>query len=559
MSYFCQIIENEIIHIVYKVLLKRKVIKSKSFALEYDGICFKRPDASIDLEEALDEVNNTILSKTGLNVLMKWKPYSDEHVHTEVINKLSIDKVDHKEYFENIITAETLEDCETYQQFKNVFEKTHFKCRSTAMYYKEDTLGCRDGSMELVPYSEHALRTAYRDYNYEPEGPKKKVKYYIDEWFDDRHMRVYESMRCVPPPMVCQQTVYNTWTPFAVTTFTALEKDALGNCIIPEDDRVEIETRYEFVCNHMKAMCNHDLVAYEYLKYWFGFLLSYPSEKSSMPNIIGSPGSGKSEMMNFIISLIGESRCLVTSKPQDDVWGTFNSLISNKYLVILEELTEKQTLEYEGIIKDLITGGRLTINTKGVKQYKIDSYLKFIALSNTVTCKTITGDRRNVLIKCSDEFIGNSEYFARLREYQADKRVQMLFYERLIQLPELSVFRSKPIPVTEYQKAIQNSNREDHDLFMEHWISSNTSIDKATMSSKHFYDSYMAWIKANDASVKPASHKKFILNISLLLNSMVETSVKSKKCNMIMLDVPNIMKKYNVELCTSDVAEDYEY
>jgi hypothetical protein len=69
----------------------------------------------------------------------------------------------------------------------------------------------------------------------------------------------------------------------------------------------------------------------------------------------------------------------------------------------------------------------------------------------------------------------------------------------------------------------------------------------------------MAWIKANDASVKPASHKKFILNISLLLNSMVETSVKSKKCNMIMLDVPNIMKKYNVELCTSDVAEDYEY
>jgi hypothetical protein len=309
----------------------------------------------------------------------------------------------------------------------------------------------------------------------------------------------------------------------------------------------------------MKAMCNHDPVAYEYLKYWFGFLLSSPAEKSSMPNIIGSPGSGKSEMMNFIISLIGESRCLVTSKPQDDVWGTFNSLISNKYLVILEELTEKQTLEYEGTIKDLITGGRLTINTKGVKQYKIDSYLKFIALSNTVTCKTITGDRRNVLIKCSDEFIGNSEYFARLREYQADKRVQMLFYERLLQLPDLSVFRSKPIPVTEYQRAIQNSNREDHDLFMEHWILSNTSVDKVTVSSKHFYNSYMSWIKANDASVKPASHKKFILNIALLLNSMVETSVKSKKCNMIMLDVPNIMKKYNVELCTSDVAEDYEY
>jgi phage/plasmid-associated DNA primase len=306
----------------------------------------------------------------------------------------------------------------------------------------------------------------------------------------------------------------------------------------------------------MKAMCGHDPVAYEYLQYWFGFLLAYPAEKSSMPNIIGKPGAGKTEMLNFIIALIGESRCLVTSKPQDDVWGSFNSLIANKYLVILEELSEKQTIEYEGIIKDLITGGRLTINTKGVKQYKIDSYLKFVALSNTITCKSISGDRRNVLINCSDEFIGNSAYFTKLREYQADRRIQMLFYERILQLPDLEVFRSKPIPITKYQKTIQNSNREDYDLFMETWITSNTGTETITMSSKTLYDQYVSWVKENDVGVKASSHKKFVRNLILLFDSLVETSLKTSKCNMISLNIPAIMAKYEVVLNDSDVDTD---
>ena len=559
MAYFCQIIENEIIHIVYKVLYKNKIIKPKSFALEYDGICFKRPEATIDLDEALEEVNATILSKTGLNVIMKWKPYLEQYVHTDIIYKLSNEPTSSIEYLETIIAEETLDTCETYQQFKNVFEKNHFKCRSTAMYYKEDRYGCRDSSMELVLFSEQALRVAYRDYNYELETKTgKRIKYYINDWIDDRTMRVYEGMRCVPPPLTCPSVVYNTWVPFVVTTLTALEKDTLGNCIIPEDDRDEIEARYTFVCNHMLSMCNYDPVAYEYLKYWIAFLLSYPAEKSSMPNIIGSPGSGKSEMVNFIISLIGESRCLVTSKPQDDVWGTFNSLISNKYLIILEELSEKQTTEYEGTIKDLISGGRLTINTKGIKQYKIDSYLKFIALSNTVTCRSISGDRRNVLIKCSDEHIGDADYFAKLREYQTDKRIQMLFYERLLQLPDLSGFRCKPIPLTIYQKKIQNSNREDYDLFMEDWISANTNTEVLTIQSSTLYGYYVLWVKANDVSMKPSSHKKFILNISLLFDSLIQTSIRTKKCNMLMMDIPKIMKRYNIALCTTEVVETEE-
>jgi hypothetical protein len=266
-----------------------------------------------------------------------------------------------------------------------------------------------------------------------------------------------------------------------------------------------------------------------------------------MPSIIGAPGSGKSEMINLIISLIGESRCLVTSKPQDDVWGQFNSLIAYKYLVLLEELSEKQTIEFDGVIKDLITGGRITVNTKGVKQYTVDSYLKMIALSNTITCKTITGDRRNVLIKCSNEFVGNVGYFETLRDYQADKRVQMLFYERLINLPDLENFRKKPIPVTAYQKIIQNSNREDFDLFMEDWVTANTGIEIVNIKSKYLYDSYVSWVKSNEALTKPSGHSKFTQNITLFLGDFI-VPVKTNSCNRLKIDVPRLMIKYNITL-----------
>ena len=555
MSYFCQTIENDILHIVYKVLLKRKALKPKSFALEYDGLCFKRPDASVDLDETLDEVNSTILSKTGLAVTMKWKPYSRDHVHQDIIDDLQnppviVEIVTEIPKEVDIVIPTTLGECETYEQFKIIFERTHFKCRSTALYYKEDRTACRDGSMELTIYTERTIRSAYRDMNHMVNVKGNLVKkYFIDQWFDDSQMRVYENMRCVPPPLICPSNVYNTWVPFTVMSLTALDKDSAGRCIIPEEDAIEIESRYDFVCNHIKAMCNHDPIAYEYLKYWIGYLLAYPAEKSSMPNIIGKPGGGKSEMLNFIISMIGESRCLVTSKPQDDVWGQFNGLIANKYLIILEELSAKQTVEYEGTIKDLITGGRLVVNTKGIQQYRIDSYLKMIALSNTITCNSTIGDRRNVMIKCSDEFVKNSSYFITLREYQADKRVQMLFYERHINLPELAMFRSKPIPITEYQRTIQNSNREDYDLFLEDWISAHQGDENVTIQSKEFYDRYSEWVKGNGSGSKAESHQKFIRNLILGLDDMVDTvandkSLKTMRCNMIRLHVSKIRIKY---------------
>jgi hypothetical protein len=180
-----------------------------------------------------------------------------------------------------------------------------------------------------------------------------------------------------------------------------------------------------------------------------------------------------------------------------------------------------------------------------------------IALSNTITCKTTTGDRRNVLIKCSDEFKNNVEYFQMLREYQADKRVQMLFYERLINIPDLGSFRNRPIPITAYQKTIQNSNREDYDLFIEDWTTENTSLVPLDVKSKHLYENYVIWIKANESSIKPVGHAKFTRNLTLFLGDIL-TPVKTNSCNMFRINVPQLMTKYNIPLMKKEIDTDDE-
>ena len=86
-SYFCGTIENEILFLCYKILLKYGIVKPKTFALEYDGICCKRPTGNIDLNAVVIEINQNILSKTGLDVKMKWKDYAAMYVHIDLIEE----------------------------------------------------------------------------------------------------------------------------------------------------------------------------------------------------------------------------------------------------------------------------------------------------------------------------------------------------------------------------------------------------------------------------------------------------------------------------------------
>ena len=100
-----------------------------------------------------------------------------------------------------------------------------------------------------------------------------------------------------------------------------------------------------------------------------------------------------------------------------DVWENYNGLTANAFLVAIDEL-EKQKAKDIAQIKGLITEPTLSINQKGKGQFTINSYHRFLGMTNKENpIETSKNDRRKLNVRCSDELIGktgkNVEYLKR--------------------------------------------------------------------------------------------------------------------------------------------------
>ena len=153
------------------------------------------------------------------------------------------------------------------------------------------------------------------------------------------------------------------------------------------------------------------------------------------------------------------NKYLETTNPERDVWGSFNSVMVNSYLVNLNELSKKSTNDAMGVIKGLITDKAMTINTKGVPQYDIISYHRFIITTNNEDpMPTKKDDRRFWIVRSSDELIGNKEYFNDLQEILKDENVIKSLFDYFNTLEGAEEFGKLQHPVTEYQQNIQDAN-----------------------------------------------------------------------------------------------------
>ena len=89
------------------------------------------------------------------------------------------------------------------------------------------------------------------------------------------------------------------------------------------------------------------------------------------------------------------------------------------------------SLESEAKIKTLVTDATLLINNKGINSYPITSYYRFIITSNNEDpIKTTHDDRRNFIMRSSDELIGNMEYFNHMYQLLDDENAENILSER---------------------------------------------------------------------------------------------------------------------------------
>lgn len=443
MSYFCGTIENEILYICYKFLEKKGILKSKNKLLEYDGICFKNPNVAT-IDEDIDELNYKIKNDTKLNVKMMLKSYDPEYVHLDLIEKRNmLDLVESTMDDGKVADNDNCDDscvsiCEdnSFESVSNWFEIYHAKIINRGIFVKQLD---NDNIIMSKPH----IKMAYEHMVYDKVVNGKIIQAnFINDWLNNNpNIRRYDDIDVFPNNEKCPPNVFNMWRKFdmeLITKYTE-NKEALA-----------------FVLNHIKILCDNDEVVYQYFIKWIGQMIQFPEIKSNCPTFISKEGAGKGTLMKLLEKMLGSAKVFETTNPSRDVWGDFNGRMANTFLINLNELSKKETLESEGKIKALITDSKMTINNKGSNQYDIQSYHRFIiSTNNEEPVNSKKDDRRKFIIRCSDELIGNRDYFNTFYKYLDDVNIIKTCYEYFKAIPDMDKFNKLELPKTEYQQQMQ--------------------------------------------------------------------------------------------------------
>lgn len=413
------------------------------------------------------------------------------------------------------------------------FEKTHAKIINKSCYIKYDPINNTNILMshnEIIQSYNHMIFQQIEETN-----GRREIKEYnfIKKWiYNNVNIRKYQDIGLYPNTLMCPENIYNLWTPF---------KNELIQSYNHHQDGLD------FFLNHINIMCNKEPLLFDYVIKWISHMIKFPYKKSgSMLVFIGAQGTGKSSLILLLKQLIDEEKVFETTNPSRDVWGNFNSIISNKYLINLNELNRKQTLESDEFLKSLITDNTITINQKGKQAYTINSYHRFITTTNNYNAFTTSrDDRRKVFINCSNELKNNNSYFNNFYHYLNDRDVIKTLFEFFKSI-DINENFNIPIPNSEFQNDIIENNEDIEIRFLKDYIIP-IKLNEIKIPCNEIYREYTRWCSIHnlnyiDSSIKFFKYIQFNDNIPKHLIEKGRTNL----FRYYKLNIEELKKYYNI-------------
>jgi hypothetical protein len=528
-SYWFQIIENHIVHICYMFLVKKRIIEKNICGLEYDGLCIPPTPFPFDKNSIVDEINDLILQSTGLSVKMKFKDYDPDVVLTNIIQErinMVVLVYDEENIEDMDKPIDSLNNAyEVFKQLSPEFEKTHCKITDTGNYasisYDNTVIVRTDGK----------FRDSYK--HIQCGFIKGLPKAFVDIWMScNDKIRKYDFMNIYPDDSLRPINAFNLWRPFAMELYNK--------------PYIENDEALELILNHIKILCNHDEVAYDYLIKWIAQMIQFPQIKTVVITLISNEGAGKGTLMKLFAKMLGSKKILETCTPSRDVFGSFNGLMCDYFLVNLNEVSKAETKGNEGQFKQMVTDGKLTINCKGVAQYQIDSYHRLFLTSNHLDpITTKKDDRRNVIIRSSDEKIGDKDYFEEINDILDDQAIVKYIYEYFKSIPKMNKFGSLPLPVTDYHENLKEGYRDFIDQWLEEYTFKYKNVDVIEKTATECFSDFVTWKELNDIEFKICK-PKFCVKINMIAGNSITTTRDKFGMNKT-FNILKLREKYQIE------------
>jgi len=464
--------------------------------------------------------------RIGFPYLMNLSKKSDIVRHKQILIDKSIQ--DFKEDYQSLFDLKNTE-----------FEKTHCKILDKGFYIRDE-----NNIIEIL--SENQMKACYKHIQCGFHFISKKPLSFINEWLDcNNNIRSKKGIGIYPKN--CPENNYNLWKPFDMELTTEWEEKL---------DAISLFKQ------HISILCNHEKDVSDWFIRWIAQFIQFPEIKTTMPTFVSSQGAGKNTLLELIRKLIGNSRVFETTDPARDVFGAFNSRMADSFLVILSELSPNDMKNADGKIKGLITDGTICINTKGVKQYEIDSYHRFITFTNNgEAIKPVKGDRRNVVIRCSDELckidsngIPKSDnelqkinqYIEQFRSILDDIDSQKTIYEYLKSL-NVSNFHTEQPPKTEFHKLQSELTMSPIEQFIRHFTLEHHDKDEIKLSSGSLYLQFKDWCGIYNKGYE-CSNQQFGVRLRNLNIQGIEKGSHTKNGETKIFIIQTLKQRFNISI-----------
>ena len=477
--------------------------------LIYDGIMIYGDHYKKN--ELLKNLNEYVIEKTGFNKINIKFEENDTNITKEILEKLP-----------EIVDDEKSEG-QTFEEVAEEFEKTHLKIINEGVYIRENS----DNTKTIM--NETRLKQSYNHISClvmkNILGQMKLVRTsFINYWINENdNIRCKMYMGMFPNKKLCPENIYNLWVDYDMELIEDYEEQ-------PENLNI--------LLNHLKIICNNNIEVYNYLLCWIAQLIQHPEIKTNMPIFSSKEGAGKGTFFKMLRKMLGSKKIFETTQPQRDIWGPFNGALIDCILVIINESEKKKNYEGEGALKGLITDYELIINQKGTNQFEIQSYHRFSASSNFHdSFNTTTDDRRKWIVICSDELIGNYEYFNKMNEIIEDVNSMKTLYEyfKNFKYEDITMDKFNTItkPITEQQKELAQTAEQPYETWLKEYTIEklNDGIDKEELRPKDILCDFNMYKSENKIEYNIVSNKLLVKLLNLRIHEGIGSSIHRKDGN----------------------------
>eukprot|EP00965_Chrysotila_dentata_P170164 5617030-Pleurochrysis_carterae.AAC.1 len=313
----------------------------------------------------------------------------------------------------------------------------------------------------------------------------------------------FEDTQPYPPPLVAPESCYNSWKDF--------------KCIEYKEQYTYDKEYVRDIIDLISGLTGDDTRLAQFLLHWIYTVVCIPSIKCErIPFISSAPGAGKDTLVSILESMMGTQH-LWKCEDSNQLFGVFNPMMENSYLVILSEF-DSCDLQRLGKMKHYATCPQITVNMKGKDARVSNSYHKFMVMTNsgsesgTMNMSLSSGERRFVLMHSSERNVGNNKLFERLYEGMKDESKIRSFYEYITKHHEHApLFKNDEIPLSQFH--INSTQIPSVVRFISTMVVNHSALTQSKTSDE-LWLLYKSWAEDSNISLGKLSKQSFSKTIS---------------------------------------------